>query len=201
MSNKPSIYANCKAGCSWETVHKDDFLRSAAFIRQNVTDNGSFKEFYLEAGQTVILKGDIEDSTPSLWKVTYEIRDVNNNVYEGPYPIMRSQFDTYLRIKHCGTQKESDGTYTLYYEMLQITYDSSTGTFSTSLYHTHKNLPDSQIVIRLMNVDEVYLVNEEAKIIGEGLPDVSSEDDGKVLMVDGGVWSAVTVFNAEEVSV
>lgn len=159
MSNKPKIYSNCKAGCLWETVHKDDFQRSAGFIRQNVIDNGSFKEFYLEAGQIAILKGDIVDSSPNYWKVTYEIRDVNNNVYEGPSPIIRSQFDTYLRIKNCGAYSEEDGTTTFYYELQQITYDSSTGEFTVKNYHTLK-VSDTQIVIRLMNVDEVYLVND-----------------------------------------
>lgn len=30
MANKPKIYGNCKAGCQWETVHKDDWERSAS---------------------------------------------------------------------------------------------------------------------------------------------------------------------------
>ena len=40
MSNKPKIYAPCKAGCEWETVHKEDFERSASHIRQNIGANG-----------------------------------------------------------------------------------------------------------------------------------------------------------------
>lgn len=162
MSNKPKIYANCKAGCLWETVHKDDFQRSAGFIRQNVTDNGTFKEFTLEAGQTCILKGDIfEDTTAGRsCKVSYEIRDINNNVYKGPYTLLCSRFDTFIRLKHCGTYEEEDGTYTIYYEMQELTYDSATGEWSTKVYQTFEGLPDSQIVIRLMYVDEVYLVND-----------------------------------------
>lgn len=160
MSNKPKIYANCKAGCSWETVHKDDFQRSAAFIRQDVIDNGTFKEYHLEAGQTVILKGDIVAEDGFNWKVTYEIRDILNNVYKGPYPIMRSKYDTYIKIKHCGVYEEEDGTYTVYYELREITYDSSTGTFGTTVYQKCSGCSDSQLFIRLMYVDEVYLVND-----------------------------------------
>lgn len=33
MSDKPKIYANCKAGCLWETVHKSDFDMSASIIK------------------------------------------------------------------------------------------------------------------------------------------------------------------------
>ena len=32
MSNLPKIYGTCKAGCLWETVHRSEFLQSAAFV-------------------------------------------------------------------------------------------------------------------------------------------------------------------------
>ena len=37
-TNKPKIYASCKAGCNWETIHKSDFEAMASHIRQNVID-------------------------------------------------------------------------------------------------------------------------------------------------------------------
>lgn len=160
MSNRPPIYAHCKAGCSWETVHKDDFLNTVAFIRQKVIDNGFFKQFYLAAGQTVILKGDIfADTTDGRYsKATYEIRDVNNNVYVTEKAFMVSRFSTYIRVKNCGAYEEEDGTRTFYYELQGIGTDSS-GNPVVKYYHTCK-VSDTQIVIRLMNVDEVYLVND-----------------------------------------
>lgn len=41
MSNKPKIYGTCKAGCLWETVHKDD-IQSAGFTKLDwyETDTG-----------------------------------------------------------------------------------------------------------------------------------------------------------------
>lgn len=42
---------------------------------------------------------------------------------------------------------------------------------------------------------------ERAEEAGSGLPVVSAADNGKVLVVEGGVWAAVAVTNAEEVSV
>lgn len=40
MSNKPKIHATCKAGCLWETVHKDDFDASASHIKQYIDESG-----------------------------------------------------------------------------------------------------------------------------------------------------------------
>lgn len=49
MSDKPKIYANCPAGCLWETIHKEDFEKSAAYIPQAKNSDG---KFYLSAGKT-----------------------------------------------------------------------------------------------------------------------------------------------------
>jgi hypothetical protein len=50
MSDKPKIFASCKAGCLWETVHKDDFEKSASLIRQypQEDEDGSY---LLEVGK------------------------------------------------------------------------------------------------------------------------------------------------------
>lgn len=37
MSNKPKIYATCPAGCLWETVHRDEFAKSASLVNVPVT--------------------------------------------------------------------------------------------------------------------------------------------------------------------
>lgn len=48
LNNKPKIFGYCPAGCKWETVHKDDFERSASIIRLNPDENGYY---YLESGK------------------------------------------------------------------------------------------------------------------------------------------------------
>ena len=40
MSDKPKIYSHCPAGCLWETVHMDDFMRSASHINMPVGELG-----------------------------------------------------------------------------------------------------------------------------------------------------------------
>ena len=47
MSNLPKIYAHCKAGCAWETVHRSEFEQSAAFIEAEKTDGA----YELEIGK------------------------------------------------------------------------------------------------------------------------------------------------------
>lgn len=37
---KPKIYGTCPAGCLWETVHKEDFLKSAAYYELQPADDG-----------------------------------------------------------------------------------------------------------------------------------------------------------------
>ena len=42
MKNKPRIFAGCKAGCLWETVHKSDFQSLAVSIDTSEwTNSGS----------------------------------------------------------------------------------------------------------------------------------------------------------------
>lgn len=56
MSDKPQIYGNCKAGCLWETVHKEDFLSSAAMAEIGVDEYGlvevdPFKKYKIHSGR------------------------------------------------------------------------------------------------------------------------------------------------------
>ena len=48
MDNKPKIYASCKAGCLFETVHKSDFEKSASHIPV-VADENSI--YWIESGK------------------------------------------------------------------------------------------------------------------------------------------------------
>lgn len=40
--NKPKIYARCPAGCTWETVHKEDFLHISHSIATSDWDNSVY---------------------------------------------------------------------------------------------------------------------------------------------------------------
>lgn len=42
MSNKPKIYATCPAGCLWETVHRDEFEKSASIYELTPNADGDY---------------------------------------------------------------------------------------------------------------------------------------------------------------
>lgn len=70
MSNKPKIYATCSAGCLWETIHKDDFEKSAAYI---LLYHGSGGTVELSAGKDYkFVTVEKADNTPS-WSFDAEI--------------------------------------------------------------------------------------------------------------------------------
>ena len=60
MSNKPRIWANCKAGCAWETIHKSDFDKVATLIKQTPDENG---RVYLEFGKKYKVFADPKEVT------------------------------------------------------------------------------------------------------------------------------------------
>lgn len=53
---KPKIYATCKAGCQWETIHKDDFARIASHIEVQPYEPGKFR---LEIGKEYVIYSDL----------------------------------------------------------------------------------------------------------------------------------------------
>lgn len=57
------------------------------------------------------------------------------------------------------------------------------------------NLEDGQVL------NATHLKHMEDGIAAAGLPDVTTSDNGKILQVSGGKWTAVTVPVAEEASV
>lgn len=63
MSKNPKIYGFCDAGCRWETVHMEDFQRSASMVEVSPESDGTYR---LEKGKTYrLLKG--SDSSDVTW--------------------------------------------------------------------------------------------------------------------------------------
>ena len=42
-TDKPKIYGTCKAGCRWETIHKQDFEDAQPFVRINPNTDGIYE--------------------------------------------------------------------------------------------------------------------------------------------------------------
>ena len=78
--SKPNIFATCKAGCLWETVHKSDFEKSACAVALVPNEDGLF---ILEKGKT------------------YKIKKVSKTGYG---------FSLYIREREVGSSSTSYGT-------------------------------------------------------------------------------------------
>lgn len=96
----PRIYANCPAGCKWETVHRDEFERSAAYVKQRPTDFGYYQ---LEAGKTYKIVQIVNDlETAGFWGLTLDIV-INFNIANGELSETKSvtlpTYDKYSNIK------------------------------------------------------------------------------------------------------
>ena len=92
MSNKPRIWAHCDAGCPWETVHKDDFLRSASIVRQYPNESGEFK---IETGRAYWIKN---SNAVGAWGITISLFiDVTygNNIFEQTIQLALPEFDKF----------------------------------------------------------------------------------------------------------
>lgn len=128
MNNKPKIYAPCKAGCLWETVHKSEFEKSAAYIEQYV-ENGNC---YFEARKEYKIFADKDADNQFACSVVFAYKA---NGTATTYTIAHTNDDKYadsfvFRLLEAAT----DGsTLTLVYEMAGIRYTETVSGTSLTL--------------------------------------------------------------------
>lgn len=193
MSNKPNIYGYCPAGCKWETVHRDEFERSASIIECDKTDG----RFILDTGKLYKIKKttSIDSSDYGFYiTVMYNVHyaDKDDELVESN-TILVSQNGAYktnmfVRIAHIYL----DGTYV----KAVFDIDGTITTYSVGNLTQAEGVGNVKLVIN--DADECYLVNENAEIMAKGLPFVSAEDNGKVLCVVNGAWAAVEVTDVSQ---
>lgn len=99
--NKPSIYSFCKAGCQWETMHKDDILNMQKwYVVKPISGN----EYYLEYGkeyritdENKFIYGEQNDST--LWNVDiqigFDVTSDRGNFYHQQHNVILNNFSKY----------------------------------------------------------------------------------------------------------
>ena len=80
MPNKPRIRAFCEAGCAWETVHREDFLKSAAIARAHLNKQNEHSIFEVDAYNKVRLVVTNELLAPSLF-IGLFYYDTNTQTY------------------------------------------------------------------------------------------------------------------------
>ena len=162
MSNKPRIYGFCKAGCQWETVHKDDFLNSASIVKIPKNADGTFT---LDPERKYRIVSGITDGR---WDFSIDISVSHSGdsiLYTIPVEgLEHEEFSKSVNFRYLGTSYDAEiGTY-IFYEI--------DGTRRSSFLFYHKTEVKS-VSITLENATEVYLYNEDAEILGMSAYDIA----------------------------
>lgn len=158
-NNKPEIFAHCRAGCNWRTVHYDDFAKSAAYIRQYPETEGEYtlekgKEYKIFAPKNadgnfdcsirVFYVDALTDTTPS-----HEISFANNDKYADSF-IFRL-LDIF--------NSDSSNEITIVYELAGVRY---TETITGESIWTKDN-----DYLYIEGATDVLLFNSDATLVGE----------------------------------
>lgn len=156
MIDKPKIYGFCPAGCKWETVHKEDFEKSATFVKLNAENTLGF----------------IIDNPVNRFKI------IPKNISNGSYGVT-----LYFKYKDSILGDSFELEFTefdeyrdyFYFEILKITV-TETGT--TVVYEVNGNRykksvtnvtsSDVEIMrIEIVGAETVYLFNKDANVEAE----------------------------------
>ena len=190
MSDKPKIFGTCPAGCLWETVHKDDFLRSASIVKQTRAGD----KFILEAGNTYKIKKQIDGDTS--WGFCIDLvytftastdegiqpsGAVHNNALNTVAATAPTKYDDYLKFKVCGVT--FDKTVVITIEVDGQKFDIDCGKPAGALQEY-----GCEVYAEVYDTIECYLVNEDATIEAK---------DGKSAIVRYSQYADGTDFTAD----
>lgn len=158
MSEKPSIYGRCKAGSLFETVHRDEFLRSAAIVRVGANEDGSFSlkeglryKVYADKNSSNFFNGDI--------KFTY----TNTSGEEETRYLMLGTTQTVTDIyKKC--YELIIHRYSAEANVVYFTWDADGERKETSYIVSSY---DAENALTISNVNAVYVYNDDATVKGE----------------------------------
>lgn len=153
MSDKPKIYGFCKAGCQWETVHKDDFDKSATWLTEYADENGVY-ELPPKKNYKIVSPA---SSTAYTCAVSLAYKD---GTTAKTHTFTISEFDKYRNY--------------FYFEILSLT---ATASLITIVYEVNgnrysENISGSSLSIttaklKVSGATEVYGFNADASIVGE----------------------------------
>lgn len=199
MSNKPRVFATCPAGCLHETIHREEFLRSAAYIKQTEQAEG----YILVQGRTYRIKKLNEGSTFWGFVVTIVYSYYANSdgviverseTVELALPVP-TEFDDYAKIKICGYKW--DKVLILVYEFNGTRYEESCAAF------TYLDEYGISVYGLVETAGGCWLVNEDAETVardGAGIASIKKTateglvDTYTITMTDGTTYT-YTVTN------
>lgn len=161
MSRKPRIYAHCDAGCNWETIHRDEFLRSASHVEIYPNQNGFWN---LVIGKTYKIFADKDENGAFAFELridyfggSYYVKTATNDKYADYFIFTLLEYSN-----------NDDGGITLVYEIEGNRYTETID--SANVYAA-----DGYII--LYGANTVYMYNADATVVArDGADGVGSED-------------------------
>jgi hypothetical protein len=182
--SKPNIFAYCKAGCPWETVHRDEFEKSAAYIKQYPYGDG----YTLEAGKTYRINT-IHNSNEfvGFWafSLTIMARWNTGGVWETVEKIVTlPEFDTYAQSVTIRFHEIYNTIMNVPQTHISCQYDLNDErkleilTDIATDYSTATDLSATIKVKKLWNdnIIEVLLVNEDAEVRAKDAYEIACEE-------------------------
>lgn len=150
MSNKPKIYGSCPAGCKWETVHKEDFLKACSLVNLNAEDG----RWYLEIGKQYKIFSENVAGVDYGFTLVYKY---NDNGTETSYNFTipnDDKYANYVVFRLLEASIDTGTTLTIVYEIAGIRYTETISGTSISL------ITENYLVVE--NADKVFIYNEDA---------------------------------------
>lgn len=202
MSNKPKIHGFCEAGCKWETIHRDEFERSASVIACRKGKDG----FELEPNKTYRIRK-TTDLESSYYGFDLKVKGLVDNtgdvffdtVYTDAKLPVDGMFREFLTVRFCGVYWAADGT--------RATIMEIDGKIYTQVFSNYGSTTTEEIYSNVQLIatgaEECYLVNEYANITAKEAEtpvsiDLSAfETDGKIVekFADGTIKTTTMEFD------
>lgn len=164
--NKPKIYGTCKAGCQWETIHREELIYSATYLEKHYETDKLSSDYEKNYGNEICVfevgkkyKVFREKNDQGSWSSAVFFRENYGHAYgEAPLPVTNEEYENFF-IFHVRalTYDEAASQYTLIYDVNGERKEIKTGIGST--------LPEQYLYIR--GLAKVLLYNSDATIKGE----------------------------------
>ncbi len=170
MSKNPKIYGFCDAGCKWETVHKDDFDRSAAFVAMPIQGGDTFvleplKTYRVKKATSLANSGlgfhlfvAYTLGTDKFAKCIYDPDDVPVTDPFGQYYNFDFAWKEFVTVRLCTVERSSNA------RVAVVEIDGKAYYWILSTEATEGEVYED-IHINVVDSDECYLVNEHAEIL------------------------------------
>lgn len=167
MKDKPTIYAFCPAGCKYETIHADEFQRSAPFIKQELDVRGNASCNLIVKQQYKIYSNGVNADLT----INRDCTNVNNKIIFGDIDLNTSGFaGVGKKIYFFGGSGSVDGVW--FGDKIRV-YDVETDT--ASILESTMPIPCGNAMTAVVG-NKIYLFGGEVvEAVGGGTENVGME--------------------------